>query len=267
MEEIIQKIENFCQKENIPHRFVGGVSFGGLLNNRTDWQIDIKKRKIKLKGNNSLELVRSDNTIKDIDIILLTIDISQKKKLQNFILEIRKTHSPFPSISIELLKEKNNFNSFFQFVTTIVVDSRNTPSLTFDTTAEKISWNSLEVWTVIINEKLQYAVRNPIADYYAYQFRSPSGVKEKDTQKILLLKKLTNDVITRGREEEREYMSNEYYLPWERYTNKLTSTKQKMIIIKKIIMNIYWKTIGTSLAHESGFFGRLFSTLSDKFTG
>ena len=267
MEEIIHKIELFCQKEKISHRLVGGVSFGGLLNSKTSWKIDIQKHTVQLVKNTSLDLMRSDHTVKDIDIILVTTDYLQKEKLRHFIITIQNEYPEFPSVSIEMLKEKKHFHSLFQFVTTIILDQQNNPSLIFDTITEKITWESLASWHVVLDSGVTFSVRNPIADYYAYQFRSPSGVKQKDMGKIVLLKKLAEDVIRAGKKEKIDYMTKEYYLPWETYTHNLRSTKESIVVMKKNIMTLYWNTIGTSLAHESGFFGKLFASLSDKFTG
>ena len=38
----------------------------------------------------------------------------------------------------------------------------------FDEIKEKISNDSLEPWTVILENGVRYTTRNPLADYYAY---------------------------------------------------------------------------------------------------
>lgn len=267
MDSILQELENFCQKQHIPHRFVGGVSFGGLLNKETTWEINIKNRIIILKRHNQLNLLRQDGTIKDIDLILLTSDVSQKDRFLNFIHVIKNSYLRFPSISIELEKESDKHKTYLQFVTAIVKDKKEVLFLSFDAISERISTESLEPWKLILEDGKKITVRNPIGDYYAYQFRSPSGVKKKDKEKLMLLKNLTEDMIETGLRENIDFMSSEYYGAWQKYTEKLRMTHNKITVIKKYIMNIYWNTIGTSFAHESGIFGKLFSFLSDKFTG
>jgi hypothetical protein len=279
MQDIISRIEEFCTKENINHRFVGGVSFGGLLNKQTTYEVNIAKKEIKLFNHNILKLTRSDRSVKDIDIIYFCNNGQKVKLLKKFIASIidetDNTVSFKPSITVEgaIYLPWQKRNKILQFVTTIEVQSndysQNTDvSLTFDSLSQKISWESLEPWTVILEDRTKYTVRNPIADYYAYQFRAPCGLKPKDKHKMKNLQNLMNEVIKKGQEDAIDYTSAKYFKPWQAFVTKIDKSKSFSIMIKKGITRWYWRTIGTSLAHGKGFLGGfLLHAFSNKFTG
>ena len=79
MEEMVLDLELFCKNNDINHRFVGGISYGGLLNDKTVYTIDISNRKIELKKHNPVTLLRDDGTVRDIDIIFFTQNQSDIK--------------------------------------------------------------------------------------------------------------------------------------------------------------------------------------------
>lgn len=255
MEKIIQELEIFYKKNNIDHRFVGGVSFGGLLNENTTWEINMQKRIIYLHSPNLLNSQRPDGTLKDIDLIILSKPTKYK---------LPTTHY---ETSIEYaIFYPQKINSLFQFVTSIYVDNNNKPYLVFGNIQQEISWKSLEPWNVVVNKRTSYTVRNPIADYFAYQFRSPSGPKPKDVIKLKLLEKLKDDVIKEGRKNKLQYMAQEYYLPWKEFITKIQTSNDRNIQIKRSFMKLYWSTIGEYLAHGKGV-TKYLSKFSNKFTG
>lgn len=246
----------------IDYRFVGGVSFGGLLNEKTTWKIDIKKRRITLNNFTNLSLYRKDKTKRDIDVLLFEKDKGKIKKLRDAI-----AHDIFDTTTIEsAIYYPEKINPLLQFVTAITIDKKGVPSLVFGSLEQPISSMSLEPWTLVIGD-VQLRVRNPIADFFAYQVRSPSGVKPKDRSKIVLLKNLAEDVIKKGQEEHTDFWSENYYGPWRMYTQNLVTTTDLQIKVKKAFMKWYWDTIGPSLAHGFGLSGKLYSSLSSQFTG
>ncbi len=260
VEEIIQEIELFCKKNSIDHRFVGGISFGGFLHAKTTWTIDIKKRVVTLKNHNPLSLIREDNTIRDIDLIVL----SQEKKdmLQTYVATLAKQYKQFPSVSIEspIQVHKQQRNVLTQFVSALEIDEKNNIYFSFENIKQKISWKSIEPWTVVLADKTSFTVRNPVGDYLGYLLRTPSGLKPKDKEKIVYVKKLADDVIKQGKKNNIDYLSEEYFGTWQEFIDKISKSNNPSIVIKKNITAIYWQTIGTSCS-------RIFSSLGNQFTG
>ena len=172
-----------------------------------------------------------------------------------------------PFLSIEnAIYYPQKINKIFQFVTSIYIDKNNLPNLVFGNIEEKISWQSLEKWNIILDNNVNYSARNPIADYFAYHFRSPGGIKPKDVKKIKLLQKLTNDLIQKGKIKKIYFKTNLYYAPWIKFINLLENNNDFNLIFKKIFMKIYWETIGNYLAHGKGL-SKYFQSLSNYFTG
>ena len=263
-EKVILEIEQYCNKHNINHRFVGGSSFGGLLNNKTTWKIDLKTKTIILINHNHSTEKRDDKSNRDIDLIIFEKDLKKIEMLKTFYKN--KYHNK-PFLSIEnAIYYPQKLNKIFQFVTSIFIDKNDLPNLIFENVNEKISWQSLEKWNIILDNNLTYSVRNPIADYFAYHFRSPGGIKPKDLKKIKLLQKLTDDLIQKGKSRKFYFETDLYYKPWIKFINSLENNNNCNLIFKKIFMRIYWETIGNYFAHGKGF-SKYFQSLSNYFTG
>lgn len=263
-EKIILDIEKYCNTHNINHRFVGSSSFGGLLNNKTSWKINFSNKEIILIDNNRLSEKRSDKSYRDIDLIVFEKDIKKIEVLKLFYKN--KFHNQ-PILSIEnAIFYPKKINTILQFVTSIYIDENHLPNLIFGDIKEKISWKSLDKWKIILDNNLIFSVRNPIADYYAYHFRSPGGIKPKDLKKIKLLKTLTNDFFKKGKKIKIDFKTSLYYHPWIKFINKLKNNNNFNLGFKKIFMKIYWKTIGNYLAHGKGF-SKPLQLLSNHFTG
>lgn len=273
LSKVILAIEQYCRKKNIIHRFVGGVSYGGLLNKHTTYTIDIAEKTVRLSLHNPLSLMRIDGTIRDIDLIIFCPAKKESSHLKNYIYEMEsiaaKAHTPFPVVSIEnAIYEPEIRNTTAQFVTAIEITKHNDLFLTFDDITQRISWESLEPWQVILEDGTSFTTRNPIADYYAYQVRAPGGIKPKDREKIKWLKKLSESVIDEGKKYEptTDYTSDMYYGSWKEYMKRLDGTSHVRIRIKKFLLALYWHTIGTTLAHGKGLL-RYILVFSNQFTG
>lgn len=262
MEEMIADLESFGNQNGINHRFVGGISYGGLLNDKTTYSIDVLKREITLNKHNQPTLLRDDGTVRDIDLIFLTQNQSKIIKLKEHVRDLKwKTRNKIsftPSISIEGVRsidDKQKTGQFFQYVSEIGI-KKGQHYLMFDEIREKISVDSLEPWTVILENGLRFTTRNPLADYYAYQFRSPSGIKQKDVEKVKLLKKLSAQVAKEGVASAIYYNSKQYYLSWQQYIRKLQRSTLPAVLSKRAILAWYWQTIGTSFSHGKGVLGK-----------
>ena len=200
-----------------------------------------------------------DRTKKDIDLLILS-------KINNQLEGLKEKLNDF-DVNIEhAIYYPQKINYLLQFVTNIYVNPKNQPFLQFDSIYQPISWESLEPWKVILENKTTFTVRNPLADYYAYQFRTPSGAKSKDLEKLKLLKKLCSDLSKMAKRQKLNYFSNKYFTLWEKYIEQLNSTNNIQIKFKKMVTKIYWNTIGEYLAHGRGV-GKYLIKLQNKFTG
>lgn len=256
LSSMVRAIEEYALTHHIDHRFVGGMSYGGLLNKDTKYKIDIAKRTITLTGHNPLLLIRPDKSIRDIDIILCSYLPDKLPALKKFLNQLkwqaRLKHGYTPPISFEGPAPYGSVpQGVMQLVTTLQARG-STIYLVFDRIHQQISHASLEPWTVVLEDGTSYTTRNPIADYYAYQFRSPAGVKPKDRKKLVFLKNLAEAVIVKGKKRGINYESKEYFGPWITFISQLEQSTLASVRFKRALTRLYWNTIGTTLAHGRG---------------
>jgi hypothetical protein len=69
---------------------------------------------------------------------------------------------------------------------------------------------------------------------------------------MIYLKKIADAVVAAGKKRGIDYMSNEYYGPWQTYIDKLKHSTLPSVRSKRFITRLYWQTIGTTLAHGRG---------------
>lgn len=253
---MVVAIEDYCRGEHLDHRFVGGMSYGGLLNNDTTYTIDVPKRRITLKNHNPLLLLRPDKSVRDIDFILCSYAPEKIQPLKRFLnklkWQIRLKLSYTPPISFEGLAQYGSKPlGLLRFVTTMQIQ-RGVAYLVFDKISQAVSPESLEAWTVVLEDGTAYTTRNPIADYYAYQFRSPAGIKPKDHDKVARLKNLVDTMIVEGKKHTIDYMSEEYFAPWQTFIDDIQTSTIPSVKFNRMVTKLYWSTIGTTLAHGRG---------------
>jgi hypothetical protein len=256
----IHSIQTYAKQHQLNHRFVGGVSYGGLLQDETSYKIDIQARTVTLKNHTPLTLLRPDQSIRDIDLIILSQSNQQLNAFGTFIQKIKREAKQktglTPPISYEGMFELGQTPvGILQYVTTLHTDGHN-KYLVFDKIQQRISDKSLEAWHVVLEDGLTYTTRNPLGDYFSYQFRSPSGIKPKDIQKIVHLDKLAKAIQQEGKKYNIDYLGDEYYGPWQAFINELETSTLKSVQQKKAITRWYWSTLGTTLAHGRGIIGK-----------
>ena len=259
LEYMIAAIEKYAQLNGVDHRFVGGVSYGGLLDNNTTYTVDIQKKTIQLHNHHAFEFVRADGSVRDIDLILLNQNAEVidnfSQYIQSLKWDIKQKLHILPPISFEgVFKKREKPPGLLEYVTTLHSSSDNY-FLVFDKVAQQISTTSLEPWTVQLENGLSYTTRNPIADYYAYQFRSPAGIKPKDVKKILNLSKLVDTMLEKGRRKKINYMDAEHYGPWLEFIYRLERSTDPSVQRKRAITRWYWSTLGTAFSHGRGIAG------------
>jgi hypothetical protein len=273
---IIRDIETYCNAHSIEHRFVGGVSYTGIVNAATKCTIDIENRVISFKNHNKVEALRKDGTIRDIDLIVFTPSKQKIKELKTYIKTLRAQapdKQTFPHISVEaaVYPSMGKIQTMFQFVTSILIDKdgewgTGNIYLIFDNVKQKIPWKSLEKWYIQLENGLRYTVRHPYADYLAYHFRMPSGLKPKDRVKVATIKNLIDETFMYGKQKGLDYRSSAYYASWVSYISNL-QTSGGWVKVKAAATRLYWDTIGTDIAHGKGPLSKIFLNFSNKFTG
>jgi hypothetical protein len=279
IQECIKEIEQYCLDHKIQHRFVGGVSYGGLVNKQTTYEFDLGNRHVKLKNHNELSDFRKDRTVKDIDLIVIEPDQKKVSAFQQYVYDLQKKICTKTGVDIPISVEaaiyplKGDRNWLTQFVTAIEVDKvghygEGNIYYAFEDIKQLISWRSIDGWIVELENGMKYTTRSPIADFYAYAFRNPGGVKLKDVNKLVYLKKMAKEMKRLGREENPpiDYDGELYYATWREYTGKLNSSSSFSIRLKSLVIRFYWNTIGTYLAHGKGI-GKMLSKFATKFTG
>lgn len=256
---MIAAIEKYAQKHNVDHRFVGGVSYGGLLDEKTTYTVDIQKKIIKLHKHRSFEFVRADGSVRDIDLIVLNqnteIIDDFSRYIQTLKWDIKQRLHILPPISFEgVFKKREKPPGLLEYVTTLHYSAEGY-FLVFDKVSQRIPSESLEPWTIQLENGLTYTTRNPIADYYAYQFRSPAGIKPKDVTKILHLSKLVDTMLEQGRKKRINFMDAAHYGPWLDFIYQLERSTDPSVQRKRAITRWYWSTLGTAFSHGRGIAG------------
>lgn len=278
--EVINCIEDYCKSANLDHRFVGGT-VSDFIGPQTDYQIDAKQRKVVLINPNQPSMIRPDQTVKDIDIVVLTPDrqkfVEATQELGGLQASKSKTGAAFPFISIEAARHADwpPRNSWKQFVSAFEYNSAGQPHLVFGVTGRRINPDSLQPWNVDIGNGMEITSFHPLGHMLCYALRVPSGVKRKD--KSVLGEKefgafnkmgLLGRLAVRTREEEAQAGLNysQSFREWADYIRTLSRNPDMLTKVKSVVTRLYWDTIGTTVAHGSGIFAKL-SKSSNKLTG
>ena len=281
--KIVDEIETICQRNNLNHRFVGGI-LSDLLDLATiqSAKIDPINKTLFLPHHLKPTLIRADGTIKDFDMITFSADQNAHRVTRENIAgrerQAEKMNDPYPFASLEPTRypAQGNRNRFTQLVSSLDVDANNQLYLSFDAISQPISWDSVEAWKVILNNGTFFTTLNPYAHALRYFMRTPAGVKRKDkelmltpighTNKIHLLMSLASRVKKEALKHGIDYRSKEYYEPWKEFILALLKLQNTRVKIKGFILKKYWDGPGTALAHGKGIL-KPFRKLGDKFSG
>lgn len=281
---VISGLERYCKEQGLEHRFVGGT-FTDFIGPQTKFAIDISKKTVTLVNPNKPALIRSDETVKDIDMVVYTPDQSKLQEARRNFAEwgarAEAQGLAFPQISLEAARHPDwpKRNPLKQFVTAWEVDEQNVPHLTFGAVDKAIKPSSIEPWKADLGNGTQITILNPVAHALCYALRVPSGIKRKDKteigvhddwvvslpfSKISLVRGLARQTIAEGLQEGVDY--NVIFREWADYIEALAKKPDFLTKLKGIVTGLYWNTIGTEVAHGKGIF-RVLSKTSDKLTG
>lgn len=272
---IVSRIESICREEGVPHRFVGGVAYSGLLTEKTTFRIDVRKKTVVLKNHLNLPVFRADGTVRDIDLITFASDPQKLSRLKERFIQLASESdlgNRFPFISVEnaIFNNDKKHNKVFQFVCSISIEGsdfgRGKAYLVYENISKEISWESLEAWTMKLEDGTSYTVRNPYGDLLGYLVRTPIGFKPKDREKLALMEPLVDKTIEEGKKAGIDYFSDQYYGPWLNFFQKMASAGGR-VGLKREIIKTYWDIFGTKLAHGKGPVAKVISRLGNQFTG
>lgn len=278
--EVLAKAEEILVEAGVDHRFVGGV-IANPITLDTRVVIDPIAKRAELYSHEQLSLVRSDGTVRDIDLIGFSIDRERYTQARIRLREEKKTARseglPYPPISIEPTHYPSwpERSRLRQCVSTIDVDARKLLYLTFGGISQEIPWQTMEPWKVVFENGLELTTINPFAIPKRYYMRNPAGLKAKDREpieyrdgvgysKIGLLERLAESVREQGVAQSIDYL--EAYKSWDQFLDKLLNNPDPLTRLKAIGTRVYWDTIGTTFAHGRGIFQPL-ASLGDRFTG
>lgn len=280
--QVISNIEQYCQEQGLDHRFVGGT-LTDFIGPQTDYSIDVKARKVILINPKEPSLIRSDNTVKDIDLVVFTPDREKferaKAVFEDWERKAKEAGQHFPFISVEAARHPDwpKRNILKQFVSAFEYDEEGKPHLAFGSTDQMINQDSLKPWQVNTGTGVEITTFHPLGHILCYALRVPSGVKRKDKQVLGSNKSgygkfnkmsLLGKFAVRTMEVEREVELDGYgsFREWIDYIHTLSRNPDPLTRVKRWITGLYWDTIGTKVAHGGGIFAKL-STRSNKMTG
>lgn len=277
--EQIERIQEACEDLDINHRFVGGT-LTDLINPGTKARFDFGIDIIRLNGYTSPKLYRSDGTVKDVDLISFAENPSDFRRAKRTLARIEKDAKEegirFPHVSIESTRFPDfpPRNPFLQLVSGFEVDEKGDLFLTYDRIRQKIDWETVSPWRVVLDDGTSFTTLNPFAHALRYSMRVPFGIKNKDREvkkeNGLIYNKMSPYVDLAlefaERAEDRGINMTELYSPWIEFIARMRLDRSFQMKAKRLGTDLYWSSLGTALAHGRGLFSP-FASLGDRFTG
>lgn len=278
--EDIHGIQELCEEWDANHRFVGGT-FTDLINPRTKARFDFDANIIYLTNHTPTQLIRSDGTVKDVDIISFIEDPAEfqliKRKLERLEKAAKSNGGKFPHVSIEPTRFPNfpPRNPLLQLVSGFEVDENGDLYLTYDRIRQKVDWETVEPWDVVLPDNTSFTVLNPYAHALRYLMRVPSGVKGKDKelkrengQTYNKMSPYVNLALLFAEQAQFNYGLDidGLYAPWIDFIMEMRYDSSLGMKAKRAVTGTYWDTVGTALAHGKGIFEPI-AKLGDRFTG
>ncbi|MCL5784216.1 MAG: hypothetical protein M1142_02580 [Patescibacteria group bacterium] len=279
---VLNAIERYCSEEGLEHRFVGGT-VTDWIGPQTEFNIDVSKKRVTLKKPNVPVPVRSDGSVKDIDLIVFNANEERMTRARETFARWKVVYENsgviIPQISIEAAKQPDGEkrSRIKQFVIAWEMDKKGAPHLVFGKVDQEIKRASIAPWKLDTGNGTNLTILNPVGQALCYELRVPSGYKPKDLEeigtyndwvirspysKIDLINNLANQTIEEGLRRGVDY--NEIFREWRNYIHNVSHNVDTLTNIKRSIIGVYWKTIGTQVAH-----GKVLglAKFSDRLTG
>jgi len=184
---IISEFEDYSREHKLQHLYVGGA-IADFEGKDTQVTFDHENMRVYLINHPEPSMIRSDGTVKDMDIILMTRDQEKIKAAREYFAqkaaEAKQLGLPYPQVSIESIyyPEGPNRKAWKQFVSAQEVDEQDNISYVLGETSQQIPWETMAPWTYVLEDGTEITGRNPVAQAIAYSLRVPSGVKKKDLE-------------------------------------------------------------------------------------
>lgn len=267
----IQQVQIIGKKHGFILILVGGGAIR-LIGDQTHIQsLDRQKRVIKLKTANDPTTQRSDMTLVDLDMIAFAEKPSAQtpqvfKKLQKE-LKVLQQKKEFPPISLEPVFYHPAWkkpNTLIQFVSSIEKE-KETYFFRLDSIKQPVQTTSLAVWTWQVEDAANESIQtfSPLALQLRYAIRG-LGKKPKDIQKVWK----ENAPFTKFVKEFDNLTKQKYqkdFREWLLFENKLQANTYPRIYMKRGLYQLYWRTVGTYLAHGTGIIGKILLPFGNTF--
>lgn len=278
--DVLSKAEEILQTSRTDHRFVGGVITNPLTLATTVF-LDAPRRTVQFQSHKPHSLVRTDGSIRDIDVIgfsRFTDSYEEARRLlKEEAVKYKSQNRPYPPISIEPTHYSNwpGRNRLLQFVSTLDTDQQWRLHLTFGAIDQLTTHKTFEPWQITFDGGLKLTSINPYGLPKRYWMRNASGLKKKDLaseeitlgtsySKLDILYKIADTVRKQGLAQGEDY--KKLYETWDQFIDTLINHPDPLTRAKAIVTKLYWNTIGTALAHGTGLL-KPFASWGDKFTG
>lgn len=253
---------------------VGGAAVRLIGAKTTIQKIDTAKREIILKNAESPSTTRTEDarTTVDIDCIAFTNEkdpFTQEVKESFFklkqALKALQKQTGFPAISLEPVLYHPYFpkpNPLAQFVSSIESYHDHDFFFRLGSVKQDVKRSSLAFWTYVLSDDQKIVSFNPLALQLRYSVRG-FAAKPKDLEKIWGKSPFARFVQEFNEKTKSEFVKD--FSEWDLFIQHVAHTTQPSMQIKRLLWKTYWQTVGTYLAHGTGFIGKILLPLGNTF--
>lgn len=277
LRECIQLLQKTAEKHHFHAIVVGGAVVRLFSSKTAIKKIDEEKRMILLENAENPGIGRSEDTKTTVDIDCIafsthTDSFSQETRsdfdaLQKDLRNLAKQYNNFPAVSLEPVLYHPYFshpNTLMQFVSSIESYHDNNFFFRLGGIKEDVQTKSLEPWTLTFTDSNDIIITfMPSAVQKRYGIRGFS-IKPKDKEKIFGQNAPFAEFVANFRIKTKGKY-DKLFIEWDTFADRIQHTKQPSMKAKKALWNAYWQTIGTYLAHGTGFIGKLLLPLGNTF--
>lgn len=272
LRKAIEEVQRVGKRHGFSIAIVGG-SIVRLISNTTKIQKIVSKDKViylSMSENPLTQRIEDHRTTIDIDAIAFSLEqnpflptvSTMFEKLQQELKTLSMSQKDFPAVSIEPVFYHPSWpepNTLTQFVSSIELYKQNPNHFIFrlGTVTQEINLKSLDIWTLkfVENPKEELLTLMPPALQRRYAIRGFSR-KPKDVEKIWG-KSSPFAQFVKAFNKQTNNQFEQYFTGWDAFEKKIHTDNNALMQTKRGLWNAYWSTIGTYLAHGTGFIGRI----------
>lgn len=273
LRECIQLVQETAQQHNTCAVIVGGAIVR-LIGTKTKIEkISETTQTIVVSHLDDPDIQRPEDskTTIDIDCIAFSTleDPFTHEAKENFaafqkdIQRITSSTKGFPAVSVEPVLYHPYFpkpNPLFQFVSSVESYHDHDFFFRLGQVKQDVSLSSLAFWKYVYGKEMITSF-HPIAILERYRVRG-FGIKPKDKEKIQnsTFARFVSDFNTKTKGNFEKDIKE-----WHDFAKNVQNAKQPSMKVKKQLWNTYWQTIGTYVAHGTGFVGKILLPLGNTF--